>query len=52
MASTEMTRRFREVWFTGAGESEPVKITVASGGQTPVPRPFLMILIWIRTPGG
>jgi hypothetical protein len=30
----------------------PVNITVAYGGQTPVPRPFLMILVWIRTPEG
>jgi len=30
----------------------PVKITVAYGGQTAVPKPFLMILVWIRTPDG
>ena len=30
----------------------PVKITVAYAGQTPVPKPFLMILYWIRTPDG
>ena len=30
----------------------PVQITVAYGGQTPVPKPFLMILTWIRTPQG
>ena len=30
----------------------PVKITVAYAGQTPVPKPFLMILNWIRTPEG
>ena len=30
----------------------PVQITVAYAGQTPVPRPFLMILNWIRTPQG
>ena len=30
----------------------PVKITVAYGGQTPVPKPFLMILEWIKTDGG
>jgi hypothetical protein len=30
----------------------PVEITVAYAGQTPVPRPFLMILDWIRTPEG
>lgn len=30
----------------------PVKITVAYAGQTPVPKPFLMILDWIKTPGG
>jgi hypothetical protein len=30
----------------------PVKITVAYAGQTPVPKPFLMILSWIRTPDG
>ena len=30
----------------------PVKITVAYGGQTPTPKPFLMILNWVRTPDG
>ena len=30
----------------------PVQITVAYAGQTPVPRPFLMILNWIRTSHG
>ncbi len=30
----------------------PVSITVAYAGQTPEPRPFLMILDWIRTPQG
>ncbi len=30
----------------------PVRITVAYAGQTPVPKPFLMILEWIRTPAG
>jgi hypothetical protein len=30
----------------------PVNITVAYAGQTPVPRPFLMILNWIRTTDG
>lgn len=30
----------------------PVSITVAYGGQTPVPKPFLMILEWVRTPQG
>jgi hypothetical protein len=30
----------------------PVKITVAYAGQTPVPKPFLMILDWIKTPQG
>ena len=30
----------------------PVKITVAYADQTPVPKPFLMILDWIRTPKG
>ena len=30
----------------------PAKITVAYAGQTPVPKPFLMILNWIRTPKG
>jgi hypothetical protein len=30
----------------------PVSITVAYAGQTPEPRPFLMILDWIRTPRG
>lgn len=30
----------------------PVHIAVAYAGQTPVPRPFLMILEWVRTPDG
>ena len=30
----------------------PVNITVAYAGQTPVPKPFLMILEWIRTAHG
>src|SRR5262245_6234748 len=30
----------------------PVNITVAYAGQTPVPKPFLMILEWVRTPDG
>jgi hypothetical protein len=30
----------------------PVKITVAYAGQTPVPKPFLMILNWIHEPSG
>src|ERR1700691_5261700 len=28
----------------------PVRITVAYGGQNPVPKPFVMVLIWIYTP--
>lgn len=30
----------------------PVQITVGYAGQTPVPKPFLMILEWVRTPDG
>src|SRR5580704_15779733 len=30
----------------------PVNITVAYAGQVPVPKPFLMILAWVRTPEG
>lgn len=30
----------------------PVNITVAYAGQTPAPKPFLMILEWVRTPAG
>jgi len=30
----------------------PVNITVAYAGQNPVPKPFLMILEWVRTPEG
>ena len=30
----------------------PLKITVAYAGQTPVPKPFLMIVEWIHTPEG
>ena len=30
----------------------PVEITVAYAGQTPVPKPFLMIVDWIHTPAG
>jgi hypothetical protein len=29
-----------------------VKITVAYGGQNPVPKPFIMVLVWIKTPKG
>jgi len=30
----------------------PVRITVAYGGQNPVPKPFVMVLIWIQTSQG
>ena len=30
----------------------PLNITVAYAGQVPVPKPFLMILEWVRTPEG
>ena len=30
----------------------PLDITVAYGGQSPVPKPFLMIVTWVRTPTG
>ena len=30
----------------------PVHIRVAYAGQTPIPKPFLMIVDWIRTPAG
>jgi hypothetical protein len=30
----------------------PLNISVAYAGQTPVPKPFLMIVTWIRTPAG
>jgi hypothetical protein len=30
----------------------PVNITVAYAGQNPVPKPFLMILEWVRAPEG
>jgi hypothetical protein len=30
----------------------PLNITVGYAGQTPVPKPFLMIVNWIRTPSG
>ena len=30
----------------------PVRITVGYGGQNPVPRPFVMVLVWIKTPQG
>jgi hypothetical protein len=30
----------------------PLSITVAYAGQTPIPKPFLMIVEWIRTPAG
>jgi ketosteroid isomerase-like protein len=30
----------------------PVRITVAYGGQNPVPKPFIMVLVWIKTPKG
>jgi hypothetical protein len=30
----------------------PLDISVAYAGQTPIPKPFLMIVNWIRTPSG
>jgi len=30
----------------------PLNISVGYAGQTPVPKPFLMIVTWIRTPAG
>jgi hypothetical protein len=30
----------------------PLNISVGYAGQTPVPKPFLMIVTWIRTTGG
>jgi hypothetical protein len=30
----------------------PVRITVAYGGQNPVPKPFVMVLLWIKTSQG
>jgi hypothetical protein len=30
----------------------PVKISVAYAGQNPIPRPFIMVLLWIKTPSG
>ncbi len=30
----------------------PVNITVAYGGQNPVPKPFIMVLLWIKTAQG
>jgi hypothetical protein len=30
----------------------PLDITVAYAGQTPVPKPFLMIVTWVRTSAG
>jgi hypothetical protein len=30
----------------------PLNITVAYAGQTPTPKPFLMIVTWLRTPTG
>ena len=30
----------------------PVSITVAYAGQTPLPKPFIVIMDWIRTPDG
>ena len=30
----------------------PLNITVAYAGQTPTPKPFLMIVTWLHTPAG
>ncbi len=30
----------------------PLKISVAYAGQTPIPKPFLMIVEWVKTPQG
>src|SRR6202142_1682755 len=35
-----------------AEDYAPVNITVAYGGQNPVPKPFIMVLLWIKTPKG
>ena len=42
------------VFITGdiAETYAPVRITVAYGGQNPVPKPFVMVLLWIKTEGG
>ena len=42
------------VFITGdiAETYAPVRITVAYGGQNPVPKPFVMVLLWIRTADG
>lgn len=34
------------------GDYAPVRIIVAYGGQNPVLKPFVMVLIWIQTPQG
>jgi len=44
-----------KVVFIGPDIAEvyaPVRITVAYGGQNPVPKPFVMVLLWIKTPHG
>lgn len=30
----------------------PVRISVAYGGQNPVPKPFIMVLVWLHTAQG
>jgi hypothetical protein len=42
----------QKVVALNADVAETVNITVAYAGQTPVPKPFLMILVWVRTPQG
>jgi len=52
LAGTFEQRGYAGLTHDVAETYAPVQITVAYAGQTPVPRPFLMILNWIRTPHG
>jgi hypothetical protein len=46
--------RVKTVGLTGdvAETYAPFNISVAYAGQTPVPKPFLMIVSWVRTTAG
>jgi hypothetical protein len=46
--------KLKTVGFTAdvAETYVPLKISVAYAGQTPIPKPFLMIVNWVRTPAG
>jgi len=51
---TPITPKKKVVFITPeiAETYAPVRITVAYAGQNPVPKPFVMVLLWIKTANG